>query len=163
MPLPEVAAALRIPPGTAKSRLHYALAAMRGSVTAEPDTAPTPVPRRAGRMTKTNARFDRELPAILEGLYLGPIPSYRDEVLAVATHRRQRPAWAIPGRWLPMADIASRPVFAPRVPWRTVGVALVIIAILLAAIALYAGTRQTRLCAAIRRGSQRAHPVRREW
>ena len=44
MPLPEVAAALRIPPGTAKSRLHYALAAMRRSVTAEPETAPTPVP-----------------------------------------------------------------------------------------------------------------------
>ena len=44
MPLPEVAAALRIPPGTAKSRLHYALAAMRRSVTTEPEMAPTPVP-----------------------------------------------------------------------------------------------------------------------
>jgi len=36
MPLPEVAATLRIPVGTAKSRLHYALAAMRQSVTGEP-------------------------------------------------------------------------------------------------------------------------------
>ena len=44
MPLPEVAAALGIPVGTAKSRLHYALAAMRMSATAEPDPAPTPVP-----------------------------------------------------------------------------------------------------------------------
>ena len=44
MPLPDVAAALGIPLGTAKSRLHYALAAMRTSVTAEPDPAPTPVP-----------------------------------------------------------------------------------------------------------------------
>ena len=35
MPLPEVAAILRIPLGTAKSRLHYALAAMRLTVTAE--------------------------------------------------------------------------------------------------------------------------------
>jgi hypothetical protein len=96
-------------------------------------------------MTMTNARFDRELPALIEDLYLGPTPSYRDEVLAVATLRRQRPAWAVPGRWLPMADIASRPAFAPRVPWRTVGVALVIIAVLLAAIAVYAGTRQTKL------------------
>jgi Tol biopolymer transport system component len=96
-------------------------------------------------MTTTDARFDRELPAILEGLYMGPAPTYRDEVLAVATHRRQRPAWAIPGRWLPMADIASRSAFAPRVPWRTVGVALVIIAVLLAAIAVYAGTHQTKL------------------
>ena len=43
MPLPEVAASLGIPIGTAKSRLHYALAAMRISVTAEPDTAPATV------------------------------------------------------------------------------------------------------------------------
>lgn len=43
MPLPEVATSLRIPVGTAKSRLHYALAAMRISVAA-PDPAPTPVP-----------------------------------------------------------------------------------------------------------------------
>jgi RNA polymerase sigma-70 factor (ECF subfamily) len=44
MPLPEVAASLGIPLGTAKSRLHYALAAMRMSVTAEPDRTPAPVP-----------------------------------------------------------------------------------------------------------------------
>ena len=44
MPLPDVAAALGIPLGTAKSRLHYALAAMRIQVTAEPDAAPGPVP-----------------------------------------------------------------------------------------------------------------------
>ncbi len=44
MPLQEVAASLGIPLGTAKSRLHYALAAMRLTVTAEPDPAPEPVP-----------------------------------------------------------------------------------------------------------------------
>ena len=44
MPLQEVAASLGIPIGTAKSRLHYALAAMRLAVTAEPDPAPAPVP-----------------------------------------------------------------------------------------------------------------------
>lgn len=38
MPLSEVAASLRIPIGTAKSRLHYALAAMRSTVTAEPES-----------------------------------------------------------------------------------------------------------------------------
>ncbi len=43
MPLPDVAAALRIPPGTAKSRLHYALRAMRATVTADSDTSPAPV------------------------------------------------------------------------------------------------------------------------
>jgi RNA polymerase sigma-70 factor (ECF subfamily) len=39
MPLPEVATSLGIPLGTAKSRLHYALAAMRVTVTAEPTPA----------------------------------------------------------------------------------------------------------------------------
>jgi RNA polymerase sigma-70 factor (ECF subfamily) len=43
LPLPEVAAALGIPLGTAKSRLHYALGAMRVSVTAEPDPIPATV------------------------------------------------------------------------------------------------------------------------
>ncbi len=36
MPLIDVAAALRIPVGTAKSRLHYSLATMRASIAAEP-------------------------------------------------------------------------------------------------------------------------------
>ena len=40
MPLPEVARALGIPLGTAKSRLHYALAAMRTTVAATPEPAP---------------------------------------------------------------------------------------------------------------------------
>ena len=44
MPLPEVAASLGIPVGTAKSRLHYARAAMRRSASVETDPAPTPVP-----------------------------------------------------------------------------------------------------------------------
>ena len=40
MTLPDVAASLQIPLGTAKSRLHYALAAMRTTVTGEAETAP---------------------------------------------------------------------------------------------------------------------------
>jgi len=43
MPLPDVAAALGIPLGTAKSRLHHALASMRRSTVAEPDPASTRV------------------------------------------------------------------------------------------------------------------------
>jgi RNA polymerase sigma-70 factor (ECF subfamily) len=44
MPLPEVAASLGIPYGTAKSRLHYALSAMRMSATAEAVPAPVTIP-----------------------------------------------------------------------------------------------------------------------
>jgi dipeptidyl aminopeptidase/acylaminoacyl peptidase len=90
-------------------------------------------------------RFERHLPSILEDLYLGPTPTYRDEVMTTVMRTRQRPSWTFPGRWLPMADIASRPAFAPRVPWRTVGVALLIVALLIATMAIYFGTRPTRL------------------
>jgi RNA polymerase sigma-70 factor (ECF subfamily) len=44
MPLPEVAASLGIPGGTAKSRLHYALAAMRVHVAGDDSAAPGRVP-----------------------------------------------------------------------------------------------------------------------
>ena len=44
----------------------------------------------------TEARFERQLPAILEDLYLGPSPDYRDEVLA--DRRAHAPA---PGLDLP--------------------------------------------------------------
>jgi RNA polymerase sigma-70 factor, ECF subfamily len=43
MPLPDVAASLQIPLGTAKSRLHYALAAMRTTVTGDADPVPAVV------------------------------------------------------------------------------------------------------------------------
>ena len=93
----------------------------------------------------TSARFERQLPDLLEDLYLGPTPDYRDEVLATATRSRQRPAWAIPGRWLPMADIASRPTFIPRLPIRSIAVALVIIALLVAAAVALVGSRLNRV------------------
>jgi RNA polymerase sigma-70 factor (ECF subfamily) len=44
MPLPEVAASLRIPNGTAKSRLHHALAALRVQVANDDATADDRVP-----------------------------------------------------------------------------------------------------------------------
>lgn len=44
MPLTDVAASLGIPIGTAKSRLHYALGALRVSANAELSPAPSPVP-----------------------------------------------------------------------------------------------------------------------
>jgi RNA polymerase sigma-70 factor (ECF subfamily) len=50
MPLPEVAASLGIPIGTAKSRLHYALAAMRTTVTAEPEAEPIPATVAGGNL-----------------------------------------------------------------------------------------------------------------
>ena len=139
MPMPMVASSLGIPLGTAKSRLHHAIAAMR-PVVAEPDAVPVSRTRRAGRMT-TDVRADARLTGLLEELYLGAAPAYRDEVLANAVQQRQRPAWSFPGRWLPMADIASRPAFVSSVPWRTVGLALLLIALLAATIAVVGSSR----------------------
>ena len=90
----------------------------------------------------SEARFDRQLPAVIEDLYLGPTPDYRNDVLAAATATRQRPAWTFPGRWFPMADIASRPAYVARMPWRAIGVALVIIALLVGAAAVYVGSQR---------------------
>jgi RNA polymerase sigma-70 factor, ECF subfamily len=44
MPLPEVAAAIGIPLGTAKSRLHYALASMRTTVLDDPIQTRSAIP-----------------------------------------------------------------------------------------------------------------------
>ncbi len=43
LPMPEVAAAMGTPLGTAQSRLHYALVAMRGTVSVEPEPSPAPI------------------------------------------------------------------------------------------------------------------------
>jgi Tol biopolymer transport system component len=92
-----------------------------------------------------DTRFDRDLTAILEDLYLGPSPDYRDEAMAAAVRTGQRPSWTFAGRWIPMADIASRPALAPRVPLRTIGMALLVIALVIAAAALIVGARQTKV------------------
>jgi hypothetical protein len=53
-------------------------------------------------MTRSE-RFERDLPDALRGLYLGPTPSYRDDLLGRTAATQQRPGWVFPGRWLPMS------------------------------------------------------------
>jgi hypothetical protein len=89
----------------------------------------------------TDGRLTSELPHILGDLAAGPYPEYIDDVLDRTQRMRQRGAWTFTGRWLPMLDIARQPVFAPRLPWRSISIALVLIALLLAAAALAVGTQ----------------------
>ncbi len=84
-------------------------------------------------------RFERHLPALLEDLYLGPSPDYRNEVLAAAVRTRQRPAWAFPGRWIPM-DITTRTIPVTRLPWRQLGVLALIALLLAVALAVAVGS-----------------------
>ena len=78
----------------------------------------------------TTDRLERALPDILLDLYLQSDVPYRDDLVGRTARTRQRPAWTFPGRWLPMADITRERVVAPGLPWRTLGIALVIIALL---------------------------------
>ena len=83
----------------------------------------------------SDRRFEQELPGLLDDLYMGPMPAYRDHVLQQTARTRQRPAWSFLERWLPMVDIARQPVLVPRLPWRTIGLGLVLLALLVAIVA----------------------------
>jgi len=85
-------------------------------------------------------RLERDLPAILGDLAMGPYPDYVEPFLAAAAHRRQRPAWTFPERWLPM-DIATRRVAAPGLPWRQLGVLALLALLVVSAVAVYVGSQ----------------------
>lgn len=93
----------------------------------------------------TDSRLTRDLPAILGDLATGPYPDYIDDVLATSAGIRQRPGWTFPERWLPMVDLVRQPVLVPRLPWRTIVLAIVVLALLFAAAAVYIGSRQQRI------------------
>jgi WD40-like Beta Propeller Repeat len=86
---------------------------------------------------------------VLVGLFVeladAQTPVYLEAAIEQASSRRQRPAWTFPERWLPMADITGSRAFVPSAPWRTVAIALLIIALFVAATVVFIGTRQTRL------------------
>ncbi len=86
-------------------------------------------------------RFERHLPEILEDLYLGPSPMYRDEVLAAAVRPRQRSAWTFPGRWLPM-DVATRIAPRTRLPLRQIGILALIAVLVAVAVAVAVGSQK---------------------
>jgi len=89
----------------------------------------------------TYERFERDLPAVLAELYLGPIPDYHDDVLARASRTRQRPAWTFPERWLPMDLVERQRARVPHLPWRTIAI-VALVALLMAAFAsVWIGSR----------------------
>ena len=86
----------------------------------------------------SDRRFEQDLPALLDDLYLGSMPTYRDHILQQTVRTRQRPAWLILERWLPMVDFAGQPVLVRRLPWRTIGLAVLLMALLVAVLAALA-------------------------
>jgi Tol biopolymer transport system component len=86
-------------------------------------------------------RFERDLrEALREEAGLGR-PDYLSEVLLRSVEARQRPAWTFPERWLPMSATTSRAATAPRIPWRILAVAAILVILALAAV-LFAGSRR---------------------
>jgi Tol biopolymer transport system component len=89
-------------------------------------------------------RFDRELGIALGDLADPQVPDYLTDILGQTADLRQRPAWASIERWLPM-EITTRPILRPSLPWRQLALVAALIALVVAAVAFYAGTHQTRL------------------
>ena len=89
-------------------------------------------------------RFDHvepRLPELLTQLAAPSLPEYTDDVLARTAGLRQRPRWTLLERWLPMGVLAQRSVYIPRIPWRTVIVAALLL-VTLAAILAWAGSQR---------------------
>jgi Tol biopolymer transport system component len=86
----------------------------------------------------SDRRFEQDLPALLDDLYMGPVPTYRDDILEQAARTRQRSAWSILERWLPMVDLARQPVLVRRLPWRAIGLGFVLLVLLVALVAALA-------------------------
>ena len=161
LPLPEVAIALGIPLGTAKSRLHRALQIHASGARRR---CPTSVGDHGGpsRMT-LNDGFERTVSDWLDEQAGRGAPDYLDETLARTTRTRQRPAWSSLERWLPV-DMTTNLRLAAR---PTLGRALLLGAVLALVIALGAAVRRHRLATpdagtVTRARAERRDPLRRD-
>ena len=89
-------------------------------------------------------RFDRVEPRLAElitELAAPSLPDYTDDVLARTAGLRQRPRWTLLERWLPMGVLAQRSAYIPRVPWRAIIVAALLI-VAIAATLVWVGSQR---------------------
>jgi dipeptidyl aminopeptidase/acylaminoacyl peptidase len=90
-------------------------------------------------MTSTD-RFERELPRLLNDLAEPQTPDYFDDLFWQTAHTSQRAGWTFLERWLPMLEIARRPVVA-QMPWRPVAVLALIVLALVTSLVLAGAQR----------------------
>ena len=86
-------------------------------------------------------RFEHDLPELLAQVGLGPRPNYRDDIVRRTGRMRQRPAWTLPERWLPMSVTSTRLTSPPGIPWRLIALAALIVALIGGALLIAAGSR----------------------
>ena len=84
-------------------------------------------------------RFEQQLPELLTELAEPRTPDYFDDLLGLTARTRQRPAWTLLERWIPMFEIARQPVHAPPIPWRAIGLLVLLSVVLAAGLALIIG------------------------
>ena len=84
----------------------------------------------------TEQRFELELPDRLADLAMPVRPDYRDDIVRQTASMRQRPAWTLAERWTPMSVTASRVATPPRIPWRILAVAALLLIIAAGALLL---------------------------
>ncbi len=84
-------------------------------------------------------RLEERLAGLLDELAAPQTPDYFDDLLLQTANTSQRSAWSVRERWLPMLDVARRPIVAPT-PLRPILVLLAMIAFLAAGL-LFAGSR----------------------
>ena len=94
--------------------------------------------------TQGKTRFERVLPGLFDELADARTPDYLEAAIERASSRPQRPAWTLPGRWLPM-DIPVGAVPTARLPWRQLCVPILVIILLAATLAVYVGSQVRRL------------------
>ena len=90
-------------------------------------------------------RFDRVEPRLAElitELAAPSLPDYTDDVLARTAGLRQRPRWTLLERWLPMGVLAQRSAYIPRVPWRAIIVAALLLVVIAATLAWVGSQRR---------------------
>jgi hypothetical protein len=89
----------------------------------------------------TTDRLERRMPEVLTELSLPTMPDYIDDLLLRTERMAQRPGWSIPERWFPVSTFtATMPSRWPAL--RPLIAAAVLLALIAAAIALYAGSQR---------------------
>ena len=128
LPLTEAATILDIPVGTAKSRLHRGLAAMRSALDAEPRPRARQRPGATGMTSEPT--FDRQLRELMAELAApGDTAPAIDHVVSVTRSLRPEPRWLVLLKERPMRT--SSVLVAGSPPMRT-GLVFAIIALLVA-------------------------------
>lgn len=86
-------------------------------------------------------RLERRLPEVLTELSLPRLPDYVDTLLQRTARMPQRSRWTFPERWFPLSTLTAA-LPTRRLPLRPLIAVAILVALLVASIALYAGSQK---------------------